>query len=348
MKITPKIIVGSAALISSAIVNFSPVFAIGDQWSIAYDDNGGTAQSSCIYHYYDAANNCSDKFDFAPDTGDLEIKAGGTYILSDLGNVSITSDGAVSVKTIQADESTNMTFKNTDKITAELITSDAQITFYGANIAADSIITDTDLTVTNSIIAMDTGFADYLSAKNITITSGEVNITSTNGDGGAIVIKDNGSFTISGGALNISNVNWGISGGKNNKIYFNGGVSKFTNIGVHVAWLNEEVADPENDIHFGTGMGIVEPDAYVFWTKESGYPEDEGFGDETGIVGTNVTIQTGATYRRSHGWVDNDNDIETDSNVANPNTSDHTFFYVAGLVAIAVLSFLGKKILARR
>ena len=66
--------------------------------------------------------------------------------------------------------------------------------------------------------------------------------------------------------------------------------------------------DPENDIVFGEGMGIVEKAAYVFWDDSTSTPN-------TGIVDDGiVTIKKGYTYRRHYGYEENDGDTDGDSN----------------------------------
>lgn len=162
------------------------------------------------------------------------------------------------------------------------------------------------------------GAGFWLPKGNLTIDGGKINLASvkSNQDKNNGVSENNGvrvgsesedkKIIINGGELTVDGFAWGISADKS-KIYFNGGVTTVKNSLAQSVWITL-AKDPENDIVFGEGMGIVEKAAYVFWDDSTSTPN-------TGIVDDGiVTIKKGYTYRRHYGYEENDGDTDGDSN----------------------------------
>lgn len=130
--------------------------------------------------------------------------------------------------------------------------------------------------------------------------------------------SSNNVVTINGGKLNINNSAYGVHlNGKNSKINFNGGTTTIKNSSRYAVDLRY-VNDPENAIGFKDGIGIVEPNLYVFWEDDK-----NGTTNWTGIVAEDtLTIAEGGKVRRHYGWDigDGDSDDNEESDLKVPDT----------------------------
>lgn len=191
---------------------------------------------------------------------------------------------------------------------------------------------------------------------NMIMKNGTINIKTNDGStfvGFGISLQDGRDMTIEGGNINIDGFEWGISGDRNNKLYFNGGTTIIKNAKVHSIWLLRS-ADPENSIIFGSNVGMKE-DTYVFWEST----ERGDLSNDTGVAAANgVTIAEGYTNQRKHyGWEEIEGDHNEDvvvsdapiNNKENPDTSYDGVLPYAIIIAITMVALgaCGKKFLDR-
>ena len=155
--------------------------------------------------------------------------------------------------------------------------------------------------------------------------------------------RENIIVNINGGSLNINNATYGVSlNGGDNKINFNGGTTIIKNPETYAVDLRH-LDDPENAISFGQGMGIKEPNLYVFWEDE-----EIGIMGWTGIVAEDIlTIAEGGTVKKYYGWDIGEIDPEVDDDVTDVKVPDTGVFSSEnGGVIVAAVSLGAVELLA--
>lgn len=255
------------------------------------------------------------------------------------------------------------TFNFVDMLSAnELEINGATINTSGTQLITTGNIKAKKFTMNSGIVSMENG--DLEVDDSLDINGGTINVTNPYGSGGCIYIGSTNStklnmtggvvtldaegysrsgiyassgksnvVTISGGELIIKNTDNGFNiVGEGSKLNFNGGVTKIINSGTYAVDMRD-TSDPENDIAFGSGMGILEPGVHVFWIDDNWTSSDDT--NWTGIVasGETVTIAEGGTVVRHYGWEIGNNEK---NDVKVPNTG--VFSVENGGVMMAMIS----------
>lgn len=315
---------------------------------------------------------CAEYFSYDAASGVLDLKTPIKALsISNFDNLIIGNSSDITVAEVLEIESSAVEFRGPGKLVVNgdgIYTEFSSLVFSGGSNIVATRIGGTVLANLGAITIEEGSISThFLSGSRITMNNGALEVTSSSdyswGAGilGTEVIEFNGgTTTIKGFKSPLDLVFAGIVGifyddENATSIKFNGGTVDFVDNLVAFGVM-QEFDDPSfardlsSTISFGPKMGIVQE--YTTYTDildlaKTYFTEDmlQDYLTDSGLNDILAHIQIYAvTNPEKHITV---REIPDEAPIENPSTSDHIIFYIAGLAAVVVLGFCGKRFLAR-